>query len=219
MRKDSTIIGLSTVLLTAAIIGGVWYMANRPLAEPPAPEAATWTTLEPEAVGGAKSVPGVPAGTSSGRAGQVIECELPDGTKGYTNAASCEEADFENRLTIADPLVPLPKRQRYSGEDYQSPAQQAKSARDSSPTAKKPSLALIGKPPPSGLNPSCTFAVGKALEIERDLSAADNPMESIWRENYCRWRCDAVERKCGVPDSYFYYRYNRLCPHENWNGC
>jgi hypothetical protein len=218
MRKDSTIIGLSTVLLTAAIIGGVWYMANRPLAEPPAPEAATWTTLEP-GVGGATSVPGVPAGTSSGRAGQVIECELPDGTKGYTNAASCEEADFENRLTIADPLVPLPKRQRYSGEDYQSPAQQAKSARDSSPTAKKPSLALIGKPPPSGLNPSCTFAVGKALEIERTLSATDDPMESIWRENYCRWRCDAVERKCGVPDSYFYYRYNRLCPHENWNGC
>lgn len=78
---------------------------------------------------------------------------------------------------------------------------------------------MIGKSSPSGLNPSCTFAVGNALEIERTLSATDNPSESVWRENYCRWRCDAVERECEVPDGYFYYSYRKLCPNEYWNGC
>jgi hypothetical protein len=60
---------------------------------PVTPEETTWTTLEPGAtgaVGGARTVPDVPAGTSAGRSERIIECELPDGSKAFTNAASCE---------------------------------------------------------------------------------------------------------------------------------
>lgn len=137
MRKDSSIVGGLTLLLTAAVIGGVWYMANRQPAEPYAPQEATWAPLEP-GVGGANATPNVPAETSSGRTHDYIVCELPDGTRGYTNAASCAEADFENRLSIADPLVPVPKRQRYTGEGYQTPAQQAKNAQDTTPRPRSP---------------------------------------------------------------------------------
>ena len=208
MRKDSTAIGAITLLLTAAVIGGVWYMANRQTAEPPAPDETLWTTLEP-GVGDATSMPDVAAATSSTRTHDYIVCELPDGTRGYTNAASCAEADFENRLSIADPLVPVPKRQRYTGEHYQTPAQQAKNARNSAPSPRKPNLRLTGKSPPSGLDASCTFAVGKALELERVLSAVDNPRESIWRENYCHWMQEVRMENCEVPGDLFYY--GNLC--------
>jgi hypothetical protein len=194
-------------------------MATRQPAEPPAPEQATWTTRQPGAVGAANTVPDVPAGTSASNNDRIIECERQDGSKAFTNAASCSEADFDNRLSYAEPLVKTPERARYSGEGYQPPAEQARNSGQNSRPTQKPNLRLMAKAPPSGLNPSCTFAVGKALEVERALSAADDPMESTWRENYCRWRCDAVERECGVPDSYFYYRYQELCSHEYWNGC
>ena len=217
MRKDSAFIIGATALLTAAILGGAWYLAQRQAAVPAAPEETTWTTLEPgsAAVGGARTVPDIPAGTRAGRSARIIACDMPDGSKAFTNAASCAEADFNNRLSIAEPLASQPTQRPYSGEGYQPPAQQARSSTKN----QKPNLRLTGKSPPSGLNVACTFAVGKALELERALSAAEDPQESIWREDYCKWRCEARVDGCGVDDSYYYYRYQSLCREEYLYGC
>lgn len=217
MRKESATVVGATALLTAVILGGAWYMAQRQAAVPVTPEETTWRTLEPGATGavGARTMPDVSAGTSTGRSARIIACDLPDGSKAFTNAASCAEADFNNRLSIAQPLSSPPTQRPYSGEGYQPPAQQARSKTKT----QKPNLRLTGKSPPSGLNVACTFAVGKALELERALSAAKEPQESIWREDYCEWRCEAIEEDCGVDDSYFYYRYQRLCRQEYLNGC
>jgi hypothetical protein len=208
MRKDSTIVGGITVLLTAVILGGAWYMAQRQAAVPVTPEETTWSTLEPGAtgaVGDANTVPNVPAGTRAGRSEQIIECDLPDGSKAFTNAASCAEADFHNRLSIAQPLSSPPTQRPYSGEGYQPPAQQVRSKTKT----QKPNLRLTGKSPPSGLNVACTFAVGKALELERALSVAKDPQESIWREDYCEWIEEARSSECSVGPDIFYYGH--LC--------
>jgi hypothetical protein len=204
MRKDSAFIVGATALITAAILGGAWYMAQRQAAVAVDPKETIWTTLDP-GVGGASSVPDISAETSTGRSARIIACGLPDGSKAFTNAASCAEADFDNRLSIADPLAAPSVQSRYSGEDYQPPAQQARDARADA----KPNLRLTGKSPPSGLNPSCTFNVGKALELERALSAAEEPGESIWREDYCRWIQEARAENCQVPSDLFYY--GNLC--------
>ena len=55
MRKDSIAIGGLTLLITAAVVGGAFYMAQHQLQEPAAPEKATWTTLEPGGAGNAQS--------------------------------------------------------------------------------------------------------------------------------------------------------------------
>jgi hypothetical protein len=208
MRNDSAFIIGATALLTAAILGGAWYLAQRPEAVPVAPEETTWSTLEPgatEAVGGARTVPDVSAETRAGRSERIIECDLPDGSKAFTNAASCAEADFNNRLSIAQPLSSTPTQRPYSGEGFQPPAQQARSKTKT----QKPNLRLTGKSPPSGLNVACTFAVGKALELERALSAAKDPQESIWREDYCEWIEEARSSECSVGPDIFYYGH--LC--------
>ena len=63
--------------------------------------------------------------------------------------------------------------------------------------------------PPDGLNVSCKFAVGKTLELERALSAAEEPGESIWREDYCHWIREVKTENCLVPTDLFYY--GNLC--------
>jgi hypothetical protein len=196
-------------------------MAQRQAATPAAPEATTdasGSTLRPganDAVGGARTVPHVPAETSPHRSDRILECDHPELGKVYTNAATCAAADVHNRLSYAEPLAKTPAQARYSGEMYQPPAEQAQKAR----TSQKPNLRLLAKAPPDGLNVSCKFAVGRALELERALSAAADPRESAWREDYCKWRCEAIAEDCGVDDSYFYYRYQRLCREENLDGC
>jgi hypothetical protein len=216
MRKDSIAIGGLSLLITAAVVGGAWYLAQQEPKTPPSPEEAAWTTLEPGAVD-ASSVPDVAAETSSARGDQILECHDPKVGKFYTNAASCAEADVHNRLSIAQPLASAQKPRPYSGTEYKSPAEQAKESRQSKP--KKPNLRLLAKAPPSGLNPACTFAVGKALELERDLSTVRDPSKSIWREDYCKWRCEAARDNCGVPADTYYYEYRKLCPDQYYYGC
>jgi hypothetical protein len=61
--------------------------------------------------------------------------------------------------------------------------------------------------------------VGKALEIERDLAAADDPYNSTWRETYCRFRCEAIEDDCPVDDRDFYYKIRPMCRNTQYDYC
>jgi hypothetical protein len=215
MRKDSIVIFGTSVLITAAIIGGVYYMAVvKSAAEPPDPAKTTWQTIKPnesQPTGNA----GVSAETSSRRTNTPIKCYDPEIGEFWTNAASCGEADLHNRLSEAPSITTPEQRKPYGNEDYVSPQEEAERNRGKTRTvsqssAEKPSLRLNAKSPPSGLSAECKFPVGKALELERALSATDDPRESIWREDYCDWLTEVWEKGCEVPDDLFYYK--NLCP-------
>ena len=215
MKQDSAIIFGTSVLLTAAIIGGVYYMAVvRQPAGSADQESTTWQTLKPKSsqpTGNAN----VSAETSGQRTNTPIKCHDPEIGEFWTNAASCAEADLHNRLSEAQSITPPSQQQPYGNENYVPPEEEAsrnlgktRTGRQSS--AKKPNLRLQAKSPPGGLSVSCKFAVGKALEIERALSAANDPKESKWKEDYCKWRQEARDEQCEVPSDTYYY--NNLCP-------
>ena len=216
MRKDSFFIFGTSVILTALIIGGVYYMTV--VRNPASEKTDAWQTLSPnQPTGYVNSTPDISAETSQRRTDTPIKCQDPEIGEYWTNAATCEGADLHNRLSHAAPLVTSPDRKKYSGQDYTPPAKQAANSRTKKNS--KPNLRFNGKSPPPGLNISCRFSVGKALEIERDLAAADDPKESTWRENYCKWRCEAVKDQCPVEDSYFYYQYTEICGMGYTNNC
>jgi hypothetical protein len=70
----------------------------------------------------------VPAGTSE-RTDKIIQCHDPEIGEFFTNAATCEAADPHNRISIAEPLHSTPGQDRYSGQDYVPPDQQAGNSR------------------------------------------------------------------------------------------
>ncbi|MEJ8568630.1 hypothetical protein V3330_13440 [Wenzhouxiangellaceae bacterium CH-27] len=146
----------------------------------------------------------------------ILRCHDPEMGEYYTNAATCEGADLANRMSYAQPVPINPGQAQYGNAAYQSPQNQAGNSRSNRQLAQskppeKPNLRLTGKPPPPGLPAECKFPVGKALEIERDLAAADVPYESTWRKSYCRFRREAIEDGCPVSDQDFYYPMRQMC--------
>jgi hypothetical protein len=250
MEKDTARLFGTTVVITAAIVGGAYLLerankANRPLP----PEQATWTELKPLSPRHSGLDPGsnttrtMDAGSAAGmtagstQAGQepvrslttsnipaetsaegIIVCQHPEHGAVYTNAAHCDEVDYDNRLTQAEPFQPIPNPDRYKNSDYQAPDRQAANGRSNrtKSTVKnvcdKTVLRLHGRSPPSGLNQSCKFAVGKALEIERSLAVANDPSESAWLDSYCKWVRESVVEDCNLSE--VQYCYSRYC--DRW---
>lgn len=215
MRRDSVLIFGFSVLITVGIVGGAYYFST---VKQPAPDsgqsfyARQSPALRISSVGNT----GVSQETSSNRTDTPIKCVDPEIGEFWTNAATCEGADLYNRISIADPLVTPPTQQRYTNENYQSPQNQAvtrntNSQKGPKKASYKPNLRLTGKSPPKGLPVGCKFPVGRALEIERALSAADNPRESTWTEEYCEWRREVYSKECQVPVEVFYFSYRELC--------
>ncbi len=239
MNKGSAALFGTTLVITAAIVAGLYLLdrAQRS-ASSGLTEESGWTALfsspsspplpvTPDLIRGPTSRQALNPAESSGNVSaetprpgndNIISCEHPEYGTVYSNAANCDEVDYENRLSRAESFQAMPERDRYSGSDYHSPeSAAANSLSYSTRKQQSPNLRLHGKAPPSGLNVSCKFSVGKALEIERDLAASGNPRESSWRESYCKFRCEAIEERCPVADDYFYYRYAELCP-QYWQG-
>jgi hypothetical protein len=133
MRKDSRIKWELSALLGAALIGGAWFFNEmRDTPPPPSKQATTWQTLTPrkdQPTGSARTVPDVPAGTSQSRTATPIKCRDPEFGDYWTNATTCDAADLSNRLSYSAPLATTPNRDKYSGQDYVPPAQQAVNSR------------------------------------------------------------------------------------------
>lgn len=77
------------------------------------------------------STPGTDAsaGTSANRTDRIIQCHDPEIGDFFTNAVSCDKADPHNRITIAESVQTTPGEDRYSGQDYTSPEQDAGNSR------------------------------------------------------------------------------------------
>jgi len=212
MRKDSTIILLVSVLITALVIGGAYYLSAVRSGATDTTGAEADSQANPNALTSAIGATDVSAETSthqttSSRTGTPIKCQHPEIGEFWTNATTCEGADLGNRLSYSAPLASTPFQDRYNDTGYKTPARLAADKRED----RKPDLRLTGKAPPDGLPVECKFPVGKALEIERMLSAADDPYQSTWRDTYCEFRCEVIEDDCPIQDDYFYYRYQYMC--------
>jgi hypothetical protein len=203
MRKDSAFILGFSVLITAGIVGGAYYMNEvRPLQDAASRTGQQEIPVTEQVIGDAPSL----VYPQNNPTDQIIKCFDPEKGEFWTNAKDCESADLSNRISNA---------QTYKSIDYISPsAKEVRRNLRASANRKssgKPSLRQVGNTVPDGLSVSCKFAVGRAQEIERSLSVADDPAESIWRENYCRWVKDARNRGCRLERDVFYYGY--LCGH------
>jgi hypothetical protein len=206
MRKDSFIIFGASVVVSAAIVGGAYYMTivqpAKATYQPPRPAAAA-----PAATGVGNSGA---AATRPPRTGTPIWCYDEEVGEFWTNARRCEDADLGNRLSHAQTFRPV------AG---QSPAPSRKTPRKlaqaQSQKQKQPNLRGVARAVPDGLPVSCKFPIGRALEVERALSASKDPAKSPWRENYCKWINEAESEGCRMKPGFYYYGH--LCPH-NWSA-
>jgi hypothetical protein len=197
MRRDSVLIFGASMLISLGLVGAAYYVS-----------VVRQTPSAPEATAGAQSQPkssavGSPApeqGATPTWTNTPIKCVDPEIGEFWTNAKDCESADLKNRISVAQPLD---RPRSASPSTEATPKNSPTNAKNTA--SNKPNLRNVARPVPEGLNVSCKFAVGKALEIERDLSAADDPAESIWRENYCKWVNETRANDCPVSGNFFYY--------------
>ncbi len=67
----------------------------------------------------------------------IITCQHPEYGNVYSNAASCDEVDYDSRLSRAETFEAIPERERYSGTDYHSPENAAANSRSYSANKKQ----------------------------------------------------------------------------------
>ena len=201
MRKDSLIVFATSIVLTLGIIGGAHYLYlqdQKLIPDEP--------VVKPQAVTGAVQTKSRMNQPAKRRTAKIIQCTQPDGSVFWTNANRCEDADLNNTLSYYDHVTPAP-RVRTSNLDQRKPK------------AKRLQVANSGnkrlKSIPWKMNNACSFAIGKAQQIEkRSLRLKDDPSESSWKNSYCRWVCEARAENC--EDIEDYLGMTRLCPRKNY---
>lgn len=197
MRRDSVFVFGFSFLIFAVIVGGLYYMSiQRPLQRTPSEIDKQKSAIPEQGVG---MSPGV-SSSQSNRTDQIIKCVDPKVGEFWTNARDCESADLDNHVSSAQSY-----RRSYDPSAKTSDSQNNNYKTSKKVKDRKPDIRRVAKEVPDGLSVSCKFAVGRALEIERPLSAADEPAESKWRENYCKWIREIHEEKCNLPSERFYY--------------
>lgn len=199
MQRDSVLIFGGSLIISVLLVGSLYCFSVVRTSMGPEPQSlASPIPDQPQG-----SYPNIPT-TTPNWTDRPIKCFDDKVGEFWTNATDCQSADLQNRLSIAQPPQKI---------DYLSPGpdEMREKIRSGSKTSsgRKPSLRRTSKAVPSDLSVSCKFAVGRALEIERPLSAADDPAESTWRENYCKWVKEARSGECRVSSDYFYYGH--LC--------
>lgn len=197
MRKDSLIIFTVSILLTLGIVGGLHYLYLQNQKGIPNPNISkTPPRANTDQPNGKVGPP------ASLRTATPIKCTKPDGSVFWTNAARCEGADLNNRLSYADPVKPVPrvKTDKNSGN-----------SNDRSSSRKSESRDKSVKSIPQKIPIACKFPIGMAQKIEtKSLSLKADPAESIWKDSYCKWVCEARVENCG--DLNDYLKLVRLCP-------
>lgn len=200
MRKDSLIIFTVSIVLTLGIVGGAHflYLQKQKGVSNPASNTShqSPSTVQPTQARSSDIPP------ANHRTATPIKCTKSDGTVFWTNAARCEGADLGNRLSYADPVKPIPRvksNKKYNNTKKESTSQ-ASGTRNNTL-----------KPIPQEMTFACSFPIGMAQKIEtRSLSLKADPEESIWKDSYCRWVCEARVENCGNLNEYL--NLVRLCP-------
>lgn len=66
------------------------------------------------------------------------------------------------------------------------------------------------------VKPECRWPIGRAWEEERLLALARNPLESRWRDSYCKWIKEISDENCPVARADF--DYEQICPYWRFRG-
>ncbi len=197
MRKDTFVIFSISIVLTLGIVGGAHYLYLQKQTLPPNPDIS-----EPQPPEHKDRVTGQAAIPANKRTSKIIECTKPDGSVFWTNAARCEGADLGNTLSIYDSVKLTPRVRTKTSNKSKS---RSSSSGASSSERKK------FKPIPQNMKRECSFPIGMARKIEtRSLNLKLDPSESVWKDSYCRWVCEARVENCENLGAYL----NRLdlCP-------
>ena len=201
MRKESLIVFAKSILLTLGIVGGAYYLYLQDQKTTPDEEVA-----EPQPGIGNEQAVNPTDKPVVRRTDTPIKCTQADGSVFWTNATRCEDADLDNRLSFAEPVKPVPQ-EKTKNSTYEITEKAWKN------TSQANSRAL--KSIPWKMNNACSFAIGKAQEIEKkSLRLKDGPAESLWKESYCRWVCEARAERCEDIDDYL--GLTRLCPDRHY---
>ena len=193
MRKDSLIILVTTIVLTLGIVGGAHYLylQNQNLI-PDEP------AVKPQAVADAVQPGPHTNQPARRRSAKIIQCTQPNGSVFWTNASHCKAANLNNTLSYYEHATPAPRAKAVN-----------KRKTSSKQTSRQAKNSL--KPIPRNMPISCKFPIGMARKIEtRSLSLKPDPSESIWKNSYCRWVCEARSEGCEGVDGYLNLGY--LCP-------
>ena len=199
MRKESGILFATSIVLMLAIVGGTHYLYLQ--GRPATPEQETREL--PFGVGNAQaSRPAIRPAVR--RTATPIKCTQPNGSVFWTNATRCEDADLDNRLSFAEPVNTGAKvKAKSSTFDVTQKAWEHTSQANSQ----------ILKQVPWKMKNECSYPIGKAQEIEKkSLRLKDDAAESVWKDSYCRWVCEARFEKC--EDMEDYLGMMRLCPNR-----
>lgn len=193
MRKDSLIIFSISIVLTLGIVGGLHYLYLQNQKRTPDP-----VSIQPPLTVGATQPKRSTVPPANRRTSTIIECTKPDGSVFYTNARRCEDADLNNTLSYYESVKPAPRvTKRITSNSRSSHA----SGQD------KKTLKSI----PREMTFACSFPIGMAQRIEtRSLNLKDDPAESVWKDSYCKWICEARVENCGNLNDYL--KLVSLCP-------
>jgi len=195
VRKESLIIFVTAIVLTLGIVGGLHYLYlqdQKTIPEQPAVKS------KPKGVADAPQPRSRTSKPTRGRSAKIIKCTQADGTVFWTNASRCEDADLNNTLSI------------YDHAKIEPPAKSGKNAKLSSKQTSRPTRNSL-KPIPRSMTNACSFPIGMARKIEKkSLRLKQDPSDSVWKDSYCRWVCDARREGCEDVDSYL--DLGHLCP-------
>ena len=192
MRKESLVIFTISIVLTIGIVGGAHYLYLQQQNK----SVGTATYRQPTPIAQSKTT-SRNTQPIKGRTAVPIKCKKPDGSVFWTNALRCADADLDNRLSFADPVKRVP---RVKVNDSISKKPQSSSAKNNNQ-----------KSFPQDMRFQCKYPIGMARKIEiKSLSLKDEPNESVWKDSYCRWVCEARAENCGGLEGYL--NLVSICP-------
>ena len=123
------------------------------------------------------AAPAEPYGSSA----RILSCEADDGTPFYTNAASCEAADLDQRVTV----VP------------------AQTSPDRKPDASRCLGAQPGGVRAQGFLGACFEPFNAALELEPALLKSADPASTATAQRYCDLITRGVQAGCMATSAQF----------------
>jgi hypothetical protein len=201
MKKESLITFAKYIVLMLGIFGGAYYLYLQDQKATLDEEIA-----EPQPVIGNAQAVNRAVEPAVRRTATPIKCTQADGSVFWTNASRCEDADLNNRLSFAEPVKPAP-REKTKSSTYE--------ITEKAWINTSQANSRVLKPIPRKMNNVCSFAIGKAQEIEKkSLRLKDDPAESLWKESYCRWVCEARAENC--EDIEDYLGMTQLCPDKHY---
>jgi len=207
MRKESIIIFSLAALISVGIVGVLSFfhnMSNQHQATPTAtkhqPSAST-----PNKQPRANTLQQTRKAQTSGRLKYPQKCIDTAGNITFTDQPNCANAKPRNNLSIVDSVSPPPRQTK--------PQNRKRANAYGKSTSGKQAV----KPIPGTMVVACKFPIGMARKIEkRSLSLKDDPAESVWKDSYCRWVCEARNENCENVDSYL--KFSRMCQRSWYTG-